>query len=513
MNGGDKRIIAHPFPPEYRASGVLLPVTSLPSRHGIGDFGPSASAWIDRLSEAKQSWWQALPLGPTGYGNSPYSSLSSFAGNELLISPDRLIEDGLLRAIDCEDSAPAGAAIDYPAVFTFKRRLLEAAWTNFSGGARPDLRASLGQFCHEQRYWLEDYALFRALKARYEGASYLDWPLELVKRTPEALNAARRELTSHIEKVCFAQFLLFRQGSRVKEHARSRGIGLIGDLPFFVSLDSSDVWANPELFLLDEQRRPTFVAGVPPDYFSAEGQLWGNPVYDWNAHRRTGYEWWLERLRALLSHVEVVRLDHFRAFAAAWHVPAEATTARQGDWVPGPGAEFFSKVAEALGGLPFIAEDLGLITPDVGALRDQFKLPGMRVLQFAFDGNSDNPHLPHNFVPNTVVYTGTHDNATTRGWYEELPWHQRQCLWNYLKRPSGGESHEAALALIALAWSSAAALAIAPLQDILNLGSEARMNLPGHAEGNWGWQSTEEMLTPEAFRWLHDLTQTSNRAP
>jgi len=510
MNDGE-RIIAHPFPPEYRASGVLLPVTSLPSRYGIGDFGFSACAWIDRLSEAKQSWWQALPLGPTGYGNSPYSSLSSFAGNELLISPDRLIEDGLLRASDCEGNAPAGAAIDYPAIFTFKRRLLETAWTNFSGGAHPDLQPSLDQFCHEQRHWLEDYALFRALKAKHGGACYLDWPLELVKRTPQALNAARRELSSHIEKVCFAQFLLFRQGSRVKEHARSRGIGLIGDLPFFVSLDSSDVWANPEFFLLDENRRPTFVAGVPPDYFSAEGQLWGNPVYDWNAHRRTGYEWWLERLRALLSHVDIVRLDHFRAFAAAWHVPADATTARVGHWVPGPGAAFFSKVGEELRCLPFIAEDLGLITPDVGALRDQFKLPGMRVLQFAFDGNRDNPHLPHNFVPNTVVYTGTHDNATTRGWYEDLPSHQRQCLWGSLRRPSG-ESREAAPALIELAWSSTAALAIAPLQDILNLGSEARMNLPGHAEGNWRWRSTEDMLMPDAFRWLHDLTQTSNRA-
>jgi 4-alpha-glucanotransferase len=512
MNGGDKRIIAYPFPPEYRASGVLLPVTSLPSRYGIGDFGPAACAWIDRLSEAKQSWWQALPLGPTGYGNSPYSSLSSFAGNELLISPDRLMEDGLLRASDCDGSVPAGAAIDYPAVFTFKRRLLETAWTNFSGGARPDLRPSLDQFCHEQRHWLEDYALFRALKVKYGGVCYLDWPSELVKRTPEALNAARQELRCHIRKVCFAQLLLFRQGSRVKEHARSRGIGLIGDLPFFVSLDSSDVWANPEFFLLDEQRRPTLVAGVPPDYFSAEGQLWGNPVYNWDTLRRSGYKWWLERFRALLSHVDIVRLDHFRAFAAAWHVPAEATTARVGHWVPGPGAEFFSKVAAELRCLPFIAEDLGLITPDVGALRDQFKLPGMRVLQFAFDGSWDNPHLPHNFVPNTVVYTGTHDNATTRGWYEESPPHQRQCLWNYLKRPAG-ESNEAAPALIELAWSSAAALAIAPLQDILNLGSEARMNLPGHAEGNWRWRSTEDMLMPEAFRWLHDLTQTSNRAP
>ena len=510
MNGGDKRIIAYPFPPEYRASGVLLPVTSLPSRYGIGDFGPAACAWIDRLSEAKQSWWQALPLGPTGYGNSPYSSLSSFAGNELLISPDRLMEDGLLRASDCEGSVPAGAAIDYPAVFTFKRRLLETAWTNFSGGAHPDLQPSLDQFCHEQRHWLEDYALFRALKVKYGGVRYLDWPSELVKRTPEALNAARQELGCRIRKVCFAQFLLFRQGSRVKERARSRGIGLIGDLPFFVSLDSSDVWANPELFLLDEQRRPTLVAGVPPDYFSAEGQLWGNPVYDWDALRRNGYKWWLERLRALLGHVDIVRLDHFRAFAAAWHVPAEATTARVGHWVPGPGAEFFSKVAEELRCLPFIAEDLGLITPDVSALRDQFKLPGMRVLQFAFDGNSDNPYLPHNYIPNTVVYTGTHDNATTRGWFEALPEDQRRNVWNYLKRP-GGNSDEVAWELIRLGWSSVAGLAMVPLQDLLNLGAEARMNLPGSVEGNWCWRCTDEILPAPLLDRLAGLTTSSNR--
>ena len=504
-------MIEHPFPPEYRASGILMPVTSLPSRHGIGDFGPSACAWIDRLHEAKQSWWQALPLGPTGYGNSPYSSLSSFAGNELLISPDGLLEDGLLQASDCEGNAQLGAAIDYTAAFAFKRRLLEAAWTSFSGGARPDLRAPFDEFCHEQRHWLEDYALFRALKARYAGACYLDWPSELVQRIPTALNAAQQELACQMRKVRFAQFLLFRHGKRVKEHARSRAIGLIGDLPFFVSLDSSDVWANPELFLLDERHRPVSVAGVPPDYFSAEGQLWGNPVYNWDALRQTGYHWWLGRLRALLSHVDIVRLDHFRAFAAAWHVPADATTARVGQWVPGPGAEFFSRVAEELGCLPFIAEDLGLITPDVSALRDQFNLPGMRVLQFAFDGKSDNPHLPHNYVPNTVVYTGTHDNATTRGWYDELPVQQRQLLWNSVER-SWGETREAAPALIGLAWSSAAALAIAPLQDVLNLGSEARMNLPGQAEGNWLWRCPEDMLKPEAFRSLQDLTQTSNRA-
>ena len=285
---------------------------------------------------------------------------------------------------------------------------------------------------------------------------------------------------------------------------------MIGDLPFFVSPDSSDVWANPELFLLDEQRRPRVVAGVPPDYFSSQGQLWGNPIYNWDVLRRTGYRWCIDRLRALLAHVDVIRLDHFRAFAAAWHIPAGAPTAQSGQWLPGPGAEFFSALQRELGTLPFIAEDLGLITPDVYALRDQFHVPGTRVLQFAFDGQADNPHLPHNYVPNTVVYTGTHDNATTRGWFEALPDDQRQNLWNYLQRP-GGESDEVAWELIRLVWSSVAALAMAPLQDVLNLGAEARMNVPGRAEGNWRWRCTEDMLSTPAFQWLRDVTKTSNR--
>ncbi len=303
---------------------------------------------------------------------------------------------------------------------------------------------------------------------------------------------------------------MLRQAERLKEHAHAKGVRLIGDLPFFVSPDSSDVWANPELFLLDEQRRPSFVAGVPPDYFSSQGQLWGNPVYDWAALRRTGYRWCIDRLHALLGHVDVIRLDHFRGFAAAWHVPAGAPTAQSGQWVPGPGAEFFSAVKRKLGALPFIVEDLGLITPDVRALRDQFHLPGTRVLQFAFDGSSDNPYLPHNYVTNTVVYTGTHDNPTTRGWFEELPDYQRQNLWYYLKRP-GGESDEAASALMGLAWRSVAALAMAPLQDLLNLGREARMNVPGRAEGNWRWRCTEEMLSGPAFERLGDLTKASSR--
>jgi 4-alpha-glucanotransferase len=510
MNDGDRGSIP-PFPAEYRACGVLVHVTSLPSRYGIGDLGPSARAWIDRLSEAGQSWWQALPLGPTGYGNSPYQPLSSFAANELLISPDDLIEDGLLRTSDCEGQSFSGAAIDYNAVIPFKRRLLETACINFSAGARADLRPAFDEFCHAQTHWLEDYALFRALKARYEGASYLDWPAELVRRTPTALTLARRELAGPIGRVRAVQFLLFRQGSRLKQRAREKGLRLIGDQPFYVSPDSSDVWANPELFLLDEWHRPRFIAGVPPDYFSVQGQLWGNPVYDWEALRRTGYRWWIDRCRALLAHVDVIRLDHFRGFAAAWHVPTGAATAQSGQWVPGPGAALFTTAERELGALPFLAEDLGLITPDVGALRDQFRFPGMRVLQFAFDGSTDNPHLPRNYTPNTVVYTGTHDNPPTRGWFEALPDGQKQNLWNYLQRPAG-ESPDAALALIDLAWSSVAALAIAPLQDVLNLGSEARMNLPGRAEGNWRWRCPEEMLTPAAFRWLHDVTRTANRA-
>jgi 4-alpha-glucanotransferase len=298
----------------------------------------------------------------------------------------------------------------------------------------------------------------------------------------------------------------------VKQHAHANGVYVIGDLPFFVSADSSDVWSNPELFLLNEQRRPQSVAGVPPDYFSADGQLWGNPVYDWDALARTGYRWWLDRLRAWAAHVDLVRLDHFRAFAAAWHLSAEATTARSGQWVPGPGADFFDAAKKELGALPFIAEDLGLITPDVCELRDRFKLPGTRVLQFGFDGQSDNPHLPDNFNRNTVVYTGTHDNPTTRGWYEKLPGQQKENLWRYLKRPTG-DAFDAAPALIGLAWSSVAALAIAPFQDILNLGADAEMNVPGRAEDNWRWRCTDEMMAAPALCWLRDLTQSCHRAP
>jgi 4-alpha-glucanotransferase len=376
---------------------------------------------------------------------------------------------------------------------------------------RGELQREYEEFCLREESWLEDYALFRALKGKYAGAYYIEWPTELVQRRPGVLAQAARELRDEADRIRFAQFLLFRQGERLKEYAHSKGVTLIGDLPFFVSPDSSDVWAHPEFFLLDERRRPKFVAGVPPDYFSAQGQLWGNPVYNWEALRATGYRWCIGRFRALLSHVDLIRLDHFRGFAAAWHIPSGAPTAQTGSWQQGPGAGFFHKVEAELGGLPFIAEDLGLITPDVEALRDQFQIPGTRVLQFAFDGNEGNPHLPQNLADNTVVYTGTHDNPTSREWFEELSNSQQQIVSSKYLNESNDRTVEPGPALMGLAWSSRAALAIAPLQDLLNLGPEARMNVPGRAGGNWRWRVTDETLMDEPFAWLRDLTGNSQR--
>lgn len=497
-------------PLRSRASGILLHVTSLPSAYGVGDLGPSAYAWVDHLRDADQRWWQALPLGPTGYGNSPYQSLSSFAGNPLLISPDLLIEDGLLQASDHPIRFPSGTLVDYPAVIRSKLQLLDIVWNRHTAGDSQGLCAAYEEFCGAQAHWLEDYALFRALKHQHQDAHYLQWPAELVHREAGALRQARRELAALIDRVRFAQFILARQGQRLKDYAHANGLRLIGDLPFFVSSDSSDIWSNPELFLLDEHRKPTFVGGVPPDAFCTDGQLWGSPVYDWEVHRQTGYRWWIDRVRALLDHVDVIRLDHFRGFAAAWHIPAGAPTARTGRWVPGLGAELLGAMANALGSLPFIAEDLGVITPDVTSLREQFHIAGTRVLQFAFDGDATNPHLPDNHVPNAVVYTGTHDNDTSRGWFAELPDPQKQHFLRYLGRRDL-DSSEVAQALMELAWASPASLAIAPLQDILNLGSEARMNVPGRAHGNWAWRCTSEMLDAAPFEALADLTRRSHR--
>jgi 4-alpha-glucanotransferase len=501
---------AVPFPPEYRASGILMHVTSLPSPYGIGDVGPSAFAWVDQLAAAGQAWWQVLPLGPTGFGNSPYQALSSFAANPLVVSPDQLVEDGLLKAGDLNQcSFPPSDQLDFEAVIPFKTNLLALAWKNFRRGPPNDLRRAFEQFCDEKARLQEEPALFMALRAKFQGAQFREWPTALAQREPKALEAARRELADSIDQFRFGQFLVLRHWQILKQYANDNGVRLLGDLPIFVSPDSCDVWANPELFRVDEQLKPEVVAGVPPDYFSATGQLWGNPVYDWEANREAGYRWWIDRLQVRLEYLDAIRLDHFRGFEAAWHVPAAAPTAQTGQWVPGPGADFFDKVRHALGGLPLLAEDLGLITPAVTSLRDQFQLPGMRVLQFAFNGDSNNPHLPHQYIHNSVVYTGTHDNDTTRGWYDSLPEHERRNLWHQLQR-SWGEPHEAVWGLIHLAFSSASALAIVPVQDILGLGSSARMNVPGRADGQWRWRCTAT-IPDEPLQQLYDLTAKSDR--
>lgn len=500
-----------PFPEHYRRSGILLHVTSLPARFGIGDFGPTARTWIDRLADAGQSVWQVLPLGPMGFGNSPYQLASTFAGNEYLISPELLVTDGLLETSECDRQAFPPGRVRYDAVKAFKRELIDLAWKRFQTATFAPLRKEFDQFCKNEADWLDDYALFVSLQGKFQGESFQEWPKEFVKRDPAALAAAKRELTEQIDRVRFGQFVVFRQMEQLRAYAQSKGVQLIGDMPFFAAPNACDVWANPEFFLLDEQFRSTFVAGVPPDYFSPQGQLWGNPIYRWDAMRADGYSWWVRRFRTLLKSVDVVRLDHFRAFAAAWHIPADAKTALTGEWRPGPGAHFFETIRTKFQGLPFLAEDLGLITPDVIALRDQFQLTGMRVLQFAFDGDPNNPFLPRNFDRNTVAYTATHDNNTTPGWYAGLTKKERDLVRKGLKKPKL-KLADASLEMIRQTWESAAALVIAPFQDVLNLGSEHRMNTPGKAKGNWSWRCTPEMMSPANFDPLRALTQATNRS-
>jgi 4-alpha-glucanotransferase len=500
-----------PFRPGYRASGVLLHVTSLPSPYGIGDLGPSAFAWVRQLAAAGQSWWQVLPLGPTGYGNSPYQALSSFAANPLVLSPDQLLADGLITRADCAGATFPADHIDFERVGLFKETLLARAWENFGRGAGAPLRDDFESFLEATADIQLDPALFMALRRKFGHAPFQEWPIALAGRERQALARAHRELADEVARFRFGQFLLLRHWRMLKDCANQLGVLLLGDLPIFVAPDSSDVWANPELFQLDEASRPSAVAGVPPDYFSSQGQLWGNPVYDWDVLRRTRYRWWIDRLQSRLEYVDAVRIDHFRGFEAAWHVPADASTAQTGQWVPGPGAPFFERVRQALGGLPLLAEDLGLITPAVTALRDQFELPGMRVLQFAFSGDPDNPHLPHQCGPNAVVYTGTHDNNTTRGWYDEASPSERQNFWNYLRR-SAGQPQEVAWEMIRLAWSSDAALAITPFQDLLGLGADARMNVPGRADGQWRWRCVDATLVDPAWERLRELTEASRRS-
>lgn len=491
-----------------RSSGVLLHPTSLPGPFGIGDIGPAAHAWIDTLADSKQTWWQMLPVGPTGFGDSPYQSFSTFAGNLNLLSPVVLVQEGLIPADDLKYISLPSDRVDYAAVERFKLILVRRAWEKFSAGAATHLDSEFEQFRNDRRGWLDDYSLYMALKDVQGGTPWFDWLPEFRERNKSALCEARKRLSDEIGAYEFGQFLFFRHWHALRKHAADRGIKLIGDVPIFVAPDSADVWANPRLYLLDKSLRPKVVAGVPPDYFSKTGQLWGNPHYDWEAMRKTGYSWWVSRMQAALELVDVVRLDHFRGFCAAWQVPFGEKTAEKGKWVPGPGADLFVHLRAKLGDLPLIAEDLGEITPDVLALRDDLDLPGMNILQFAFDG-PENRFLPHNYRANTVAYTGTHDNDTTRGWYATAPENDRDFYRRYASRDGVDVSWD----LIRLAWSSVADLAIAPLQDILDFGTEARINLPGTAHGNWRWRMPTEGLNDWARARLVEMTQIYGRSP
>ncbi len=489
-----------------RSSGILLHPTSLPNRYGIGDLGKSAYEFVDFLHNAGCQLWQTLPLGPTGYGDSPYQSFSTYAGNSYLISPDFLLEKGLLHPNDLPtDLDDLGGRVNYGRVIGWKLNLLEKA---FVRAARdPQLaRRDFNFFREKNSHWVEDYALFRAIKEANGGASWAGWDENLRNREKTALVTARKELKSAIERFIFYQFLFFRQWDALREYANAKNIKIIGDIPIFVSYDSADVWVNPELFFLDERKNPSVVAGVPPDYFSKTGQLWGNPLYDWQKHKEENYAWWVKRMRAILNMVDIVRLDHFRGFAGYWEIPAGEPTAENGRWVPGPGADLFATLKAELGDLSIIAEDLGEITPDVFELRDQFDLPGMKIFQFAFSDES-NPFLPHHYPENCVAYTGTHDNDTARGWYESASEHERDFSRRYLSV----DGRDFAWDLIRALWKSRADFVLAPMQDFLNLGTEARMNYPGRLGGNWAWRMSKNALRSELVETLKNLNEESGR--
>jgi 4-alpha-glucanotransferase len=490
-----------------RSAGIILHPTSLPGRFGIGDLGPAAHTWIDTLAKTGITWWQVLPLGPTGQGDSPYSCFSAFAGNPLLVSPELLVRDGLITTAALENLSFPADRVDYENVHKFKDWILAQAFRAFREGKVPTFKAAFDQFRHEHAGWLDEFALYTALKHVHGGGDWREWPTPLVRRDAAALTAARSKYADIIDLERFRQFIFFRQWTALRQYAAERGVKILGDAPIFVAADSADVWSRPELFLLDDDHKPRVVAGVPPDYFSETGQLWGNPLYDWVALEKTGYRWWIDRVRAGLELVDMVRLDHFRGFEAAWHVPADAKTAVDGKWVPGPGIELFRALKTELGGLPLVAEDLGVITKEVEKLREETDLPGMRVLQFAFGGDPTFKFLPHNFDPHTVVYTGTHDNDTTLGWFATIPEGEKKFLKSYWPRAIDDPAGE----LIRMAWASVAAVAIAPLQDVLALDTTARMNVPGRADGNWTWRMSEAQMTSRAFERLTEWTHIYNR--
>lgn len=505
-------IAIKPFAMNERASGILLHITSLPSPYGIGDFGPEAYRFADFLSEACQRFWQILPLNPvsTVFGNSPYSSYSAFAGNHLLISPDLLVHEGLLSVSDFQGQNSPVNQVDYTAVSEFKEKMLHKAYGNFNKNEED--RALFLDFCRDNdESWLEDYALFISLKERFKGVVWTQWPVDIKHRDGDAVRRWKEELRERILFEKFVQYIFFKQLSGLKTYCHHKGIQIIGDLPIYVIHDSAEVWSNPELFKLNENMEPLFVAGVPPDYFSRTGQLWGNPVYRWDKHRENGYEWWMKRVRHNLNHYDVLRFDHFRGFVAYWEIRAGSETAIDGRWVAAPAEDFFSILLRTFPDIPVIAEDLGIITPDVEEIRDSFEFPGMKLLLFAFgDDLPLNPYIPHNYSRNCVAYTGTHDNNTIRGWFEEeaAP-EERERLMKYVgKRLSGDSVHRE---LIMIAMMSVANLVIIPMQDMLGLGNKARMNLPSTLSGNWEWRLLNNQITPRLINYLSGMTWIYNR--
>ena len=504
-----------------RASGVLLHPTSLPGRYGIGDLGPAAFEFVDLLASGNQQVWQVLPLGPTGYGDSPYQCFSAFAGNPLLISPDWLIEDDRLAMSDVGEPFPASTAVDFPAVIAHRRMLWPRVLERFDKRAAASERDRFDRFCTTHARWLDDYALFMSVKDAHEQRPWTQWPADIARREPDAVARWSAGCAREIRTHKLTQFLFFDQWQRVRERCLVNGIEIMGDLPIFVAHDSADVWARRELFKLDADGDPTVLTGVPPYYFSATGQLWGNPHYRWDVLHQTGYAWWIDRFRSLLELVDRIRIDHFRGFEASWEVPARATTAIDGKWVAGPGASLFDAVQQALGlkQLPLVAENLGVITPAVESLRERFGFPGMAILQFAFGTDPQAPTFkPHNYVRNVVVYTGTHDNDTTVGWWTGDVGHstrseteieeEREHTRRYLGFDDGNQIH---WQFIRAVMGSVADTAIVPAQDLLGLGSDARLNRPGVASGNWRWRLKPGQLTPDLLQQLSAIAETYDR--
>ncbi|MBK8479859.1 MAG: 4-alpha-glucanotransferase [Proteobacteria bacterium] len=492
-----------------RCSGVVLHPTALAGTQGIGTLGDAAHRFVDWLAAAGQQLWQVCPLGPTGFGNSPYQCFSAFAGNPLLIDLERLQRPGWLSAEELRPEHPFDdARVEFERVIAFVWSRIERAFGRFRQRSTPAMREELARFCSEQAAWLDDYALFMAIKGSVNEGSWDCWEAPLRLREPAALAQARVALAERIALHQFAQYLFFSQWEELKAYANGQGVRIIGDLPIYVAYDSADVWAKRELFRLDAQGLPTAVAGVPPDYFSATGQLWGNPLYDWAKHHETGYAWWIDVVRAKLSCYDLFRIDHFRGFAAYWAVPYGDATAEHGRWEPGLGAALFPALRKALGSLPIIAEDLGLITPDVVALREQFGFPGMKILQFAFAFEGENEYRPHTYETNCVAYTGTHDNDTVLGWQASAGPRDRAYAEEYL----GSSGENLAWDFVRAVWASPALVAMAPLQDLLGLGTEARFNVPGTMGGNWEWRCATDALTPELAARLKRLSDVYCRA-